>query len=135
MSDEPYDYLFLSYLVRVPHMRTYTNHLHPTDLHTGTLDCPMSFNVQLEPSDWKRFAKQGLRLEVLGGGQNTNPLIRLVNAMETRQRRWHADESMHTEEREKIFGKFDLCKNRGENATCLRMVSQIKAMIVAMNWD
>jgi hypothetical protein len=35
-------------------------------LHTGTPDCPMGFNIELEPKDWKRMVKMALKSEVYG---------------------------------------------------------------------
>ncbi|KAF2992941.1 hypothetical protein E8E13_000546 [Curvularia kusanoi] len=45
-------------------------------LHTGTLDCPMGFNVELEPDVWVKLVKQALRTEMFGGGSNATPLER-----------------------------------------------------------
>jgi hypothetical protein len=135
VSDDSHDLRTLSYLDRLPFISTSADRLQPTDLHTGTLNCPMSFEIQLEPSDWKKFAKQGLRMEVFGGGQNKTSFISLLNAMEMRQRRWHADKSMHTEERTKMFGSHEHCASNGESATCIRMVNQINKMVEAMEWS
>lgn len=95
----------------------------------------MSFDVQLDPSDWKKFAKQGLKKEVFGTAQTNISLVGLVEAMDARQRRWHNDQSMHSEERMKMFGRHNSCKENGESATCLRMVHQIKKMVEAMDWE
>ncbi|KAF2691279.1 hypothetical protein K458DRAFT_412580 [Lentithecium fluviatile CBS 122367] len=104
-------------------------------LHTGAPDCPMAFEIELSPSDWKKFAKQGLKYEVLGGGQNKAPLINLITAMEERQRRWHADKSMYSKERARLFGAHEHCSNKGEEAMCLRMVHQVRRMIDCMDWE
>ncbi|KAF2637062.1 hypothetical protein P280DRAFT_472579 [Massarina eburnea CBS 473.64] len=104
-------------------------------LHTGTLDCPMGFNVELEPRDWKRMCKTALKTEVLGGGGFQMPLAKLLDEFEKRQRRWHADKSMNSEERTRIFGAHDTCKGRGEMAMCLRMVHSVRKMIGTMKWE
>ena len=32
-------------------------------LHTGTLDCPMGFNIEIEGKDWKKLVKTALKTE------------------------------------------------------------------------
>ena len=103
-------------------------------LHTGRLDCPMGYDLELEPQDWRRLAKQMLRTEVLGGGHNSTPLIKIVEDLEARQRMWHADKSVHLEERIRLFGTENTCRNHDEDALCLRMAAQIRIMIDKMNW-
>jgi histone H3/H4 len=105
-------------------------------LHTGTPDCPMKFDVQLEPSDWKKYAKQALKREVFGNPQSTTntSLMGLVEAMAKRQHAWHADKSFHTEERVRMFGLQEKCMEPGETATCQRMVHQIRRMVEAIDW-
>ncbi|KAF1956258.1 hypothetical protein CC80DRAFT_413890 [Byssothecium circinans] len=104
-------------------------------LHTGTLDCPMGFNIELEPRDWRRMCKAALKTEVLGGGGNKMPLVKLLDDFEKRQRTWHMDKSMQTDERTKIFGTHNDCKGRGEMAMCLRMVHQVRKMIDTLKWE
>ncbi|KAL5393373.1 hypothetical protein DPSP01_000194 [Paraphaeosphaeria sporulosa] len=104
-------------------------------LHTGTLDCPMGYDLNLDAQDWKRLAKQMLKTEVVGGGHNPTPLLGVVGELEKRQRRWHQDTSMHTEERTKMFGADNMCRNKGDQAMCLRMLSQIRIMVERMDWD
>ncbi|KAL1607882.1 hypothetical protein SLS60_002820 [Paraconiothyrium brasiliense] len=104
-------------------------------LHTGTPDCPMGYDLNLDPQDWKKLAKQMLRTEVVGGGQNPMPLLGLVEELEKRQHRWHTDPSMDTEERKKLFGAENMCKNKGDEAMCLRMIGHIRNMVEQMKWD
>lgn len=74
-------------------------------LHTGTPDCPMSFNVELGPRDYQRLAKAGLKTEIYGNGTNPMPFLQLIKEAEERQQRWHEDAGMHCAEREHLFGK------------------------------
>jgi hypothetical protein len=104
-------------------------------LHTGTLDCPMGYDLNLDPQNWKQLAKQMLKTEVIGGGHNQTPLLGLVEELEKRQHRWHHDTSMHTEERTRLFGAENMCRNKGEQAMCLRMIGHIRIMVEQMNWD
>lgn len=73
-------------------------------LHTGTLDCPMGFNIELEAQDWKRLVKNALKTEIYGGGSNPLPLMDLIQEAESRQQRWHDAISLMTpEQRQQIF--------------------------------
>jgi len=63
-------------------------------LHTGTLDCPMGFNIELESQDWKRIVKTALRTEAYGGGSNPRPLMDLLQETETRQEMWHKNKHL-----------------------------------------
>lgn len=104
-------------------------------LHTGKLDCPMGYDLQLDPQDWKKLAKKMLRTEVMGGGHSPTPLISLVDELEKRQNKWHNDVT-NAEERARIYGANDECRReRGEEAMCLRMVRHIRIMIERMEWD
>lgn len=101
-------------------------------LHTGTLDCPMGFDIELEPKDWRKLAKQALKTEVLGGGCNMAPLSALLDELEKRQLTWHADETMQTPERTRMFGGHEgPCRD----AVCLKMVEQVRRMVVNMRWE
>ncbi|KAJ4296573.1 hypothetical protein N0V90_006619 [Kalmusia sp. IMI 367209] len=104
-------------------------------LHTGTLDCPMGYDLKLDPHDWKKLAKQMLRTEVDGGGHNPTPLVGLIEELEKRQNKWHNDAHMHTEERTRLFGAENMCRSKGEGAMCLRMVAHIRIMIEQLDWD
>jgi hypothetical protein len=72
-------------------------------LHTGTLDCPMGFNIELEARDWQRIVKTALKTEMNGGGSNPRPLLDLLQEAETRQQKWHNDKEFWNEERKQMF--------------------------------
>ncbi|KAF2030160.1 hypothetical protein EK21DRAFT_100723 [Setomelanomma holmii] len=74
-------------------------------LHTGTLDCPMGFNIELEAKAWKGLAKAALRTEIYGNGSNPRPLLQLIKEAEERQKRWHEDEEYCTTERRHLWGE------------------------------
>lgn len=100
-------------------------------LHTGTSDCPMGFQIQLDSREWQKMAKKALKAEVLGGGTNPHAFSSLVDQMEERQRKWHC--SHDDEERARIFGDQKVCKSR-DDALCIQMVHRVRKMISNMVW-
>ena len=102
-------------------------------LHTGSLDCPMGFNIHLDGHEWRKLTKKVLKTEVMGGGGNPTPLASLVDQMEQRQRRWHVEKADDAE-RQRIFG-VQTCDPKGHDATCLRMVTHVRTMIDSINWE
>ncbi|KAF2869842.1 hypothetical protein BDV95DRAFT_497944, partial [Massariosphaeria phaeospora] len=108
-------------------------------LHTGTIDCPMGFDIELEPNEWKRLAKRALKTEVLGGGSNPVPLSHLVEEMSNRQSRWHTGKNFHRDEVSQLFGGTEACamryKENPRDAACVRMIDQIRGMLDRMGWD
>lgn len=103
-------------------------------LHTGTLDCPMGFNIELEPDVWKKLVKAALRTEVFGGGSNPAPLQGLIREAEERQKRWHSDESLGGEAR-RLWGK-ERCANEGDKNVCQSLGSEhIRRAIGMLDWE
>ena len=104
-------------------------------LHTGMNDCPMGYDLNLDPQDWRKLAKLALKTEVLGGGHNPTPLIKVIEDVEKRQHDWHFDTSTHVHERAKLFGAENMHRHDNGEVACLRMVSQVRKMVEAMKWD
>jgi hypothetical protein len=102
-------------------------------LHTGTLECPMGFNIEIEARDWKRLAKTALKTEIYGNGSNPQPLLQLVKEAEERQKRWHEDAEYHCAEREHLFGK----RNAGDTEKkCEALGAEhIRRMIGNLDWE
>lgn len=73
-------------------------------MHTGTPDCPMGIDIDLEPADWQRLAKTAIRMEVHGGGGRAVWLLGLLDEVEKRQQRWHHHVEFQSEERMRLFG-------------------------------
>jgi hypothetical protein len=110
------------------------NSPHLAHLHTGTLDCPMGFNVDLEPDAWKGLVKVALKGEVQGGGSNPAPLELLLEQAEARQRKWHSDTGFLREERRRIWGSQNECE--GEHGSCKSLGSaHIRRAMEALDWS
>ncbi|KAL8798654.1 MAG: hypothetical protein Q9182_006487 [Xanthomendoza sp. 2 TL-2023] len=58
-------------------------------LHTGGLDCPMGFNVELEPAEWAAMVKKVLKQDLYGSSQNIDCLTGVIEEFEQRQQTWH----------------------------------------------
>ncbi|KAL8814242.1 MAG: hypothetical protein Q9223_006521 [Gallowayella weberi] len=58
-------------------------------LHTGGLDCPMGFNVELEPAEWAAMVKKVLKQDLYGNSQNIDCLTGVIEEFEQRQQTWH----------------------------------------------
>lgn len=104
-------------------------------LHTGTLDCPMGFNVDLDPETWRKLVKQALRTEVHGGGSNTTPLHGLLEESEARQQKWHENKDFLGEERRRLFGDGKHCEGDEKRACQTLGAEHIKMAIGRLNWD
>lgn len=100
-------------------------------LHTGTEDCPMGYNIELDAKEWKSLVKKAIRTEVIGGGSNPTPFSALLDQFEERQYRWHTGDN-HLEERARIFGQNNMC--RPGDAHCVRMINHVRAMIRNMQF-
>ena len=48
------------------HFRVGEHQTRRAHLHTGTADCPMGFNVELDPGEWRTLARKAVRQDVLG---------------------------------------------------------------------
>ncbi|KAL8992007.1 MAG: hypothetical protein Q9169_007453 [Polycauliona sp. 2 TL-2023] len=57
-------------------------------LHTGTLDCPMGFNLELGPEEWAAMAKKVLKQDIHGSSQNVDCLMGVLDELEQRQQTW-----------------------------------------------
>jgi hypothetical protein len=59
-------------------------------LHTGTLDCPMGFDIDLSSREWRKLARKVVKADVLGPAPHgRQSVLDLVNLFEERQHQWH----------------------------------------------
>ena len=92
-------------------------------LHTGTPDCPMKFDVQLDPKDWRKLAFQAIRTQVYDTSDGRLTLESLVNRLESRQRSWHAaaDAELGMNAATDLIDKPD--------STCVQLTKNVRNMI------
>jgi hypothetical protein len=99
-------------------------------LHTGMPDCPMGFNINIDPGDWRKLVKAALKTEVYGDGSNQRPLMLLLKEAEARQARWHSDAEFQCDSRTRLYG------TNQSKTSCVALGSDfIKLSIQNMNWD
>ncbi|KAK3078483.1 hypothetical protein LTS18_007400 [Coniosporium uncinatum] len=104
-------------------------------LHTGMPDCPGRFAVELEPDEWRSMSKRVVKVEVVGNSETQeNSLLGLVEKLEKRQQRWHADPEK-TEEALRLMG-INRCAEMAVKGDyyCLRFTGMVKDMIDMMTW-
>ncbi|KAF1837219.1 hypothetical protein BDW02DRAFT_637360 [Decorospora gaudefroyi] len=102
-------------------------------LHTGTWDCPMGFNIEIEGKDWRRIVKTALKTEVYGGGSNPRPLLDLVKESEARQKIWHMHRDLWSEEMTWLHRKESQCDKTQD---CEALGAQhIRRAIDNLKWD
>ncbi|KAL8823133.1 MAG: hypothetical protein Q9191_006148 [Dirinaria sp. TL-2023a] len=101
--------------------------------HTGTIDCPMSFDVDLTAEEWRSVARKAIRRKVIGNAVTDTTLLGVVNSLENRQRSWHE----HPILAEFQHGKS--CREHGsevgEEHTCLKMLARVRVSIEALDLD
>ena len=57
-------------------------------LHTGTPDCPMGIDIELDGAQWKAVADKAIRRELFGTPDHRG-LAQIVDQMKERQLEWH----------------------------------------------
>jgi len=95
-------------------------------LHTGTLDCPMGFDIDLDSHEWRTVARKVVKADVVGSGQpSPSTVLGLADMLEERQHRWHHDPM--TLEMRTLFSKNGTrCEPREGEFSCLKMVGMIR---------
>jgi len=58
-------------------------------LHTGTFDCPMGIEIDLNGEEWRTLARKVVKNEIFPARDGEQCLERLIGDMRTRQLRWH----------------------------------------------
>jgi len=94
-------------------------------LHTGTLDCPMGFDVDISPSEYRKLARKVIRADVLGPAPHGRQSISdIVDLFEQRQHQWHLQPEVESL-------RLQCAKLNGNHVTasdamCLRFIQVIR---------
>lgn len=97
-------------------------------LHTGTPDCPMGINIDLDPEVYRKMAKNAVREKVMGNHDTRKEsLVTLLEEMQRRQESWHSSRvqqgSLWGRECEKEGN------GQGQRRICVDMVGNIRRSI------
>jgi hypothetical protein len=60
-------------------------------LHTGTLDCPMGFDIELDGEEWRKLARKVVKADLEGSRSGTSSIMGLTDMLTERQKQWHSD--------------------------------------------
>ena len=95
-------------------------------LHTGTLDCPMGFNIELAAPDWRSLARRAV-VTSFNGYHGAKGLMDIVQRLEERQREWHYSSDV---EHIGPLGDHHLTANdECEQPMCVKIVTQTRQMM------
>ncbi|KAL8794100.1 MAG: hypothetical protein Q9195_003285 [Heterodermia aff. obscurata] len=102
-------------------------------LHTGTLDCPMSFEAELSAVEWRSMARRAIKQRVIGGAGLGISVLGLLGELESRQRDWHAKPRL-AEFQHGLSCMEDSCSVE-EKHTCLQMVFRARRAIKGLDLE
>lgn len=109
------------------------NSLDQIHLHSGTLDCPMSFDIDLSAAEWRVMARRVVRQKVVRSSGADQSVLELLEELENRQRSWHAKPRL-AEFRHGLSCMEQDCAI-DEKHTCLQLVFKAKAAIEGLHLD
>jgi hypothetical protein len=104
-------------------------------MHTGTNDCPMGINVDLDPGEYKMLARKVIRADVLGAANSPMgqvSILDLVRRLEERQNDWHNGASSAAmlqssiEMRRHFSNGGQQCNPQDGDFTCLKLIGMIR---------
>lgn len=101
-------------------------------LHTGTLDCPLGFNIDLAASEWRNLAKRAV-VASFNGHHGAKGLMDIVQSLEERQRRWHY--SSDVQHFAPLGNHHTTVDNQCEEPMCVKVVTQTRQMIEVLAID
>jgi hypothetical protein len=95
-------------------------------LHTGTPDCPMGFDIELDSDEWRKLARKVVKADIESTPQSlreTVSVLGLTEMLEVRQIRWHQD--AHSGQNHLTTGG-EKCVQRDGEFSCLTMVKMVR---------
>ncbi|KAI4178232.1 MAG: hypothetical protein LQ348_005655 [Seirophora lacunosa] len=99
-------------------------------LHTGTADCPMGFNVELDSEEWAAMARKIVKQDIYGNAQSIDCLFSVVEELEQRQHIWHLLQSFSPHE---SCHNYQLGNGHGHDVVCLQLTGRIRGAIDALH--
>lgn len=99
-------------------------------MHTGTLDCPMGFDIDLSAAEWQKLARKVIKADIIGPAPHGRlSVLDMVNLFEERQRQWHLRPDIEhlRAHYEKVTGS-----TTGEY-NCLKFIDMIRQHIEAFD--
>lgn len=104
--------------------------------HTGTPDCPMAINVDLNGEEWRMLARKGVRQEVLGSAEGNECLLNIIQEMRDRQVVWHESpcQGGHPPQDRTHTGSVNQPGGEKENSVCVQLtyIDHLKRMLEAL---
>lgn len=101
-------------------------------LHTGTPDCPMGFNIELDADEWSAMTRKVVKQDVYGNAQNMDCLLGVVEELEQRQHIWHVLRPFDSHDPNPGCQYQPPEDESGESRLCLRLVDQSRKAIEAL---
>ena len=101
-------------------------------LHTGTLDCPLGFSIELAAQEWRGLAKKAVASS-FNGQHGGNGVLNIVQKLEERQRLWHYSGDM--EDFAPLRNHHPLADDECEEPTCVKIIAQTRRVIEVLAAD
>jgi hypothetical protein len=98
-------------------------------MHTGTPDCPMGFDIELDGDEWRKLARKVVKADVEGSRSGTSSILGLADMLTERQSRWHLDPVMEGARRCTMTPK---CVPQDGEFSCLKMVDMIRRHVAGL---
>jgi hypothetical protein len=92
-------------------------------MHTGTVDCPMGFDIELDYDEWRKLACKVVKADLEGSQSGTASILGLADMLAERQKRWHSNPIM---EQSKLCSTNEACGQRDGGFSCLTMIEMVK---------
>ncbi|KAI9722210.1 MAG: hypothetical protein M1812_001682 [Candelaria pacifica] len=103
-------------------------------MHTGTLECPMAFEIELSANEWRTMAKKVVVNDVRGA-DGKGGLMGLLSSMEERQRERHRSRPTFDEGNEVACKLMNQTPPPNGDYTCLRVMDHARKVLEAIDLD
>lgn len=100
-------------------------------LHTGTPDCPMGFDVELEAGEWRSMLYRTVKGYIYEKGDGRRTLEGLIGELEARQMSMHAAHAAHRQGVAEIHAEHEKIAQEGD-FTCVRLIKELRRMVACL---